>query len=574
MERVHLAGPSGNLFENEGMKLNPLHQGHEPEMFPTLDAEQIEQVRRYGGEDEELADGQFFCREGDQDFDFAVVLEGALEVFHGPPDRPQPVVVHPPGKYFGDVHSLSGRAAVVSCRAQGRSRILRLPARALRQLVIERSTLSDVLLSSFLHRRLALIAGNYSSKRLIGSRYCSNTHRLREFLTRNSQPFVWLDLEKEDEIESLLQAFGLRVQDTPVVILSSREILRNPSNEELAEKLGLNTLMPDRVVDVLVVGSGPAGLAATVYAASEGLEVLTLDSSGPGGQAGTSSKIENYLGFPTGISGRDLADRALLQAQKFGAKVASARTAQSVDCSKPVYSVTTCDGAQIHTRSIVIATGARYRKLELPNLAHLEGRGIFYGATAMECQLCRDGVAVVVGGGNSAGQAVVFLSGIAREVHLHVRGDGLAASMSKYLIRRIEETPNIFLHTHSEVSQLHGEEHLEKVSFHCRRTGQSSEIETSHLFSMVGAQPNTDWICEGILRDDKGFVLTGRDLSDEQLRAAGWTANRRPYPYETSRPRVFAVGDVRSDSTKRVATAVGEGSAAVSFLHRALASLA
>lgn len=543
-------------------------------MFPALDHEQLEQIRRYGGVEEELEDGQFFCREGDQDFDFAVVIEGALEVFHSPSERPQVVVVHPPGKYFGDVHSLSGRAAVVSCRAQGRTRILRLRAEALRQLVVERSTLSDVLLSSFLSRRLALIAGNYSSKRLIGSRYCANTHRLREFLTRNSQPFNWVDLEREEEVGSLLEAFGLRLEDTPVVVLSNQEILRNPSNEKMAEILGLNTLLPDRVVDVLVVGSGPAGLAATVYAASEGLEVLTLDSSGPGGQAGTSSKIENYLGFPTGISGRDLADRALLQAQKFGAKVASARTARALDCKHPVYTVTTCDGARIQARSIVIATGARYRKLELPNLASLEGRGIFYGATAMECQLCKNAVAVVVGGGNSAGQAVVFLSGIAREVHLHVRGDGLAASMSKYLIRRIEETPNIFLHTHSEVSQLHGEEHLEKVSFRCRRTGRSSEIETSHLFSMVGAQPNTDWLCDTILRDDKGFVLTGRDLSDEQLRASGWTASRRPYAYETSRPRVFAVGDVRSDSTKRVATAVGEGSAAVSFLHRALADLA
>ncbi len=537
------------------------------DLFPVLTPAQVQHLRDYGAVEEQVSAGACLVRPGDRHSDFVVVLEGELEMSAGD----LPIVVHGPGQFMGDTHTLSGRAAVVLGRALTPLRYLRLPAAALRRVVVERSELSDKLLKSFLGRRMALVQGQLSSTRLIGSRYSHDTHRIRDFLTRNQMPFLFTDLESDPEIETLLDSFGVRLEETPILVCSAGHFCRNPSNEEIASKLGLNALVEDHVVDLVVVGSGPAGLAATVYAASEGLEVVTMDTTGPGGQAGTSSKIENYLGFPAGISGRELAERALLQAQKFGAQIASARTAVKLNCEGPIYRITTCDGSQVRARALVIATGARYRKLELANLASFEGRGVYYGATAMEGSLCRDAVVAVVGAGNSAGQAAVFLETVAREVHLLVRGESLESSMSRYLIRRIQETPRIHLHLQCEVCELVGEDHLERLRFCCHRDGSVSELECANLFTMVGAVPNTAWLDDCLALDEKGFVRTGRDLSREDLQ--GWSAGRRPYPYETSKPRIFAVGDVRSDSTKRVATAVGEGSAAVQFLHRALADL-
>lgn len=544
------------------------------ELWPVLTSTQLDDLRRYGATEERAARGAVLVEEGDRNFDFFVVLEGELEIGQHAHGQEREIVVHRAGQFMGDTHSLSGRAAVVFARARTDLRFLRLAHDQLRKLVVERSELSDTFMRAFLNRRMALIQASFSSCRLIGSRYSSDTHRIREFLTRNQQPYEWIDLEKEQEIDSLLDSFGLTVEQTPVLLCSSGKMVLNPSNENIASCLGLDTVVEDHVVDLLVVGSGPAGLAATVYGASEGLEVVTIDSTGPGGQAGTSSKIENYLGFPNGISGRDLADRALQQAQKFGAQLASARTAKKLHCEGAVYGVTFCDGTTVWARGLIIATGARYNRLGLPNLAQYEGKGVYYACTQMEADLCRNGVAVVVGGANSAGQAAVFLADRAKaEVHLVVRADSLEKSMSKYLIRRIEEMDNVHVHTHCQIAELTGEDHLEKVRIQCASEGSTIELSCASLFTMVGAVPNTDWLQGCVALDPKGFVLTGRDLGEQDLERSRWPLFRKPFLYETSKPRIFAVGDVRSDSTKRVATAVGEGSAAIMFMHRALADL-
>lgn len=542
----------------------------DPQLFPQLLSHQLERLHELGGRPEEVCAGQVLVEQGECDFCFFVVLSGCLDVLQETDQGHRLVVQHREGHFFGDTHAISGRAALVQLKAAEASTVLRFSAEQLRALVAVRSELSDLILYAFLNRRAALVKGSLSSLRVVGSRFSNDTHRIREFLTRNSQPFVWLDLEHDPALSDLLDAFQLKLEDTPV-LLCSKKAHRNPANSEIATWLGLNRIPEAEVHDVVVVGAGPAGLAATVYGASEGLGVVTLDCSGPGGQAGTSSKIENYLGFPSGISGQELADRALLQAQKFGATLASARRVLRLECQGPTYLVHLEDGTALSARAVVVASGARYRKLDLPELPQYEGRGVYYGATAMEGTMCKNSQVVVVGGGNSAGQACVFLSGVAARVHLVVRGEDLSATMSRYLIRRIEETENIELHTRSEVTALRGGDHLESLDIQHRPSGKSQSLEVSALFSMVGATPKTEWLAGCVALDPKGFVLTGRDLSQEQLTAQGWKAARSPYPYETSLPRIFAVGDVRSDSTKRVATAVGEGSAAIHFLHRSLA---
>jgi thioredoxin reductase (NADPH) len=348
-------------------------------------------------------------------------------------------------------------------------------------------------------------------------------------------------------------------------------VLRNPSNAETAECLGFNADVDESaVVDVIVVGAGPSGLAAAVYAASEGLNVLVLETSAPGGQAGTSSKIENYLGFPMGISGQDLANRAFLQAQKFGAKVAVARTAKLLKCVHEPYAIELDTGAVVQGRSIVLASGVTYRSIALPNRQKFEGAGIYYAATNLEAQVCRDDEIAIVGGGNSAGQAAVFLAAHSRHVYLLVRGPGLSDTMSRYLIRRIEDSPCITLLTYTEVEAIEGDSCLETIRWRNSKTGETTTKQIGHLFLMTGAVPNSGWLDGCVAMDEKKFVKTGADLSTEELTAFSWPLRRPPYLLETTLPRVFAVGDVRAGSVKRVASAVGEGSIAVQFVHRAL----
>jgi thioredoxin reductase (NADPH) len=465
---------------------------------------------------------------------------------------------------------LSGRRALARARMAESGELLAVAPEALRKLVQSDVDLSDLLMRAFLLRRVDLIAKAYGDTVLIGSRHSAPTLRIREFLTRNGQPHAYLDVDKDPGVQALLDRFALRVEDVPVVICRYERVLKSPTNEEVADCLGLiEVLDPAKVRDLVVVGAGPAGLAAAVYGASEGLDVLVLESDSPGGQAGSSSKIENYLGFPTGISGQDLAGRAFAQAQKFGAEIAVARTATRLRCENRVARVELAGGGSVVTRSLVIATGVQYRRLPLANLSRFEGLGVYYGATPVEAQLCEDDDVLIVGGGNSAGQAAVFLAPRARQVRIFVRGPGLAATMSRYLIRRIEEGRNITVHPRHRVVALEGDGRLERVQVRDEAAAVTETIPAHHLFLMTGASPHTEWLKGCVALDEKGFVKTGDDLGHADL--GDWPLARTPYLLETNIPAVFAVGDVRAGSVKRVASAVGEGSICVQLVHRALA---
>jgi thioredoxin reductase (NADPH) len=374
------------------------------------------------------------------------------------------------------------------------------------------------------------------------------------------------------DVQDLLDRFHVAAADIPVLICRGDVVLRNPSNQQIAECLGFNEgIDQSHARDVVIVGAGPAGLAAAVYGASEGLDVLVIESNSPGGQAGSSSRIENYLGFPTGISGQDLAGRAYAQAQKFGAEILIARGAAELTCDRKPYGIKIDAGPRVPARTVIIATGAQYRKPSLDNVSQFEGAGVYYSATFMEAQLCVGEEVIVVGGGNSAGQAAVFLAQTAGRVHMLVRSSGLADSMSRYLIRRIEEIPAIVLRTRTEIVALEGNGRLERVRWRDHRTGDVTSHDIRHIFLMMGAVPNTAWLAGCVALDAKGFIKTGPDLSQDELAAARWPLARAPHLLETSLPGVFAVGDVRGGNIKRVASAVGEGSIAVAFVHRALA---
>ncbi|HKE95215.1 MAG TPA: FAD-dependent oxidoreductase, partial [Povalibacter sp.] len=417
-------------------------------------------------------------------------------------------------------------------------------------------------------------ASGQSDVMLIGSRHAADTLRLREFLTRNTYPFTSIDIESDPGVQELLDRFHVRADELPVVVCRGERVLRRPRNRDIVECLGMNPLTDlARARDLIVVGAGPAGLSAAVYAASEGLDVLVLEVMAAGGQAGSSSRIENYLGFPTGISGQALAGRALVQSQKFGAVVHVAWQAVRLHCDRWPYGVELCDGRIVRGKSIVVATGAQYRSLPLENLQRFAGLGVYYAATHLEAKLCQGEEVIIVGGGNSAGQAAVFLASTCRRVHIMVRAAGLADSMSRYLIRRIEENPHITLHTHTELTGLEGTERLERVSWHCRTSGDRETRDIGHVFMMTGAVPNSQWLRGCVLLDDKEFIRTGADLTRDDLTRAGWPLQRAPYLPETSLPGVFAAGDVRAGNIKRVASAVGEGSICIQFVHRAIPEL-
>jgi thioredoxin reductase (NADPH) len=444
----------------------------------------------------------------------------------------------------------------------------------LRVVVQTDAELSEIFMRAFILRRMGLIAAPNSEMTLIGSRYCGHTLMLREFLARNAYPHFYLDGELDEEAAGLLQKAGLTANDLPALLGRGGRALRRVSLRQMAEFLEINPECDEQEVhDLLVVGAGPAGLAGAVYAASEGLDVRVIDSFAPGGQAGTSSRIENYLGFPTGISGQALAGRALVQSQKFGAKFHVACDAVTLHCEDWPYRVEMADGRAVRARTVLIATGAQYRKPELPNLQKYTGLGVYYAATHLEGRMCQNEEIIVVGGGNSAGQAAVFLAGSCRHVHIMVRSGGLAETMSHYLIRRIQESPNITLHTRTQICGLEGENELERVTWTEAVSGKTETKPIRHVFLMTGAAPNTEWLKKCVNLDDKGFVRTGPDLSKEELAEARWPMDRAPYLLETSLPGVFAVGDVRSGSVKRVASGVGEGSVCVQFIHRVLREL-
>jgi thioredoxin reductase (NADPH) len=424
---------------------------------------------------------------------------------------------------------------------------------------------------AFIFRRLELVAQGVGDVVLVGSDHSPGTLRIKEFLTRNSHPYQYIDLDREAGTQDLLDRFHVAVADVPVLICRGTTVLRNPTNQKIADCLGFNDAIDQtQLRDVVIVGAGPSGLAAAVYAASEGLDVLVLESTAPGGQAGSSSRIENYLGFPEGISGQRLAALAHTQAQKFGAQIVIAKGATGLSCARKPYAVQIENGPRAPARTVIIATGAEYRKLSLDNVSQFEGAGVYYGATPIEARLCANEDVVVVGGGNSAGQAAVFLAQTAKRIHMLVRSDGLADTMSRYLIRRIEQSPNIVLRTKTEVAALEGGDRLERVGVRDRQTGNIETLEIRHVFVMAGAVPNIVWLKGCVVLDASGFIKTGPDLSPEDLAAAKWPLVRAPHLLETSLPGVFAVGDVRCGNIKRVASAVGEGSIAVSFVHQAL----
>ena len=499
-----------------------------------------------------------------------VVVVGQVDIVRISCEEESIVASLGPGQFTGELSTLAGQPAMVCIRAAAESDVIEIGRDQILRIVQADSELSDLLMRAFLLRRVAIIARHLGDASLVGSNHSPDMLRIREFLTRNDYPYAVLDIDHDRDAQTVLDHFEVSVDATPVLICRGR-VLRNPTNREIADCLGFNASVEVRDVrDLVIVGAGPAGLAAGVYGASEGLDVLVIESNAPGGQAGSSSKIENYLGFPTGISGQNLTSRAHAQVRKFGAQILVAQSAGRLTCARKPFGVELDPSTEILGRAIIIATGAEYRKLSIADSGRFDGTGVYYSATPMEAALCRDEEAVVVGGGNSAGQAAVFLAQTARKVHVLVRSDGLTKSMSRYLIQRIEQHEAIDLHTCTEIVALAGDGHLEEVTWRNSSTNEIEKHAIRHVFVMAGAAPNTKWLDGCLALDDKGFIKTGSDLTRVDLETAHWPLPRPPYLLETSLPGVFAVGDVRSGNLKRVAAAVGEGSMAVAFVHRVL----
>jgi thioredoxin reductase (NADPH) len=539
--------------------------------FPVLSATDLASLTARG-HPRAVRAGEVLFAEGDRDFCFFVVVEGDVEIVEHSRGTPHQVTVHKAGEFTGDVDMLSGRSALVTAQAATDGRVVELSTGELRRAVDELPELGETVVKAFLMRRNLLLDEGFQGFRIIGSRFSPEAHRLRDFATRNAIPFRFMDLETDEQADAILRQFGIPASATPIVMGGDGEWWSNPSLADIGVCMGLVSPMEEgHVYDLVVVGAGPAGLAASVYAASEGLDVLTADALAAGGQAGTSSRIENYLGFPAGISGADLTQNALIQAQRFGARITVPCTVKSLGIDGGERVVTLTDGTRLRTRCVLVASGVSYRRIEVPNFTEFEGAGIYYAATDMEARLCRGEEIVVVGGGNSAGQAIVYLAKYARRVHVLVRKADLGASMSRYLVDRVEGLENVTIHRGCAVAGLDGNGQLAAVHVG-DGTRETRRIETKALFLFIGADANTGWLRGCVELDRKGFVLTGTELPAGTTDAERWrAAGRPPYLLETSLPGVFAAGDVRSGSAKRVAAAVGEGSMAVSFVHAHIA---
>ncbi|MGH7583494.1 MAG: FAD-dependent oxidoreductase [Gemmatimonadales bacterium] len=538
------------------------------QLFPALTPAQVDRIAARG-RTRRVMRGEILFEAGSQDFPFFVVASGKVRIVRPSPQGDTEVVVHEPGQFTGEVAMLSGRRTLVEARVTEPGEVIELDREQFLDLVHTDSELGAIIMRAFILRRIELVHRGLGDVIVIGSEHAQGTLRIREFLTRNGHPFQSIDLEHDTGVEQLLHDFNVRPQDVPVVICRCQLVLRNPDNAEIAECLGFNTAIDEaQLRDVVIVGAGPAGLAAAVYGASEGLDVLVIEANAPGGQAGMSSNIENYLGFPTGISGQNLAGRAYDQVQKFGAQVLIAKRAVKLDCERIPYVIEIDDGSRVRARTVIVASGAEYRRLPVTNMSRFDGAGVYYGATPMEAQLCNGGDVIVVGGGNSAGQAAVFLAEKARHVDMMVRGPGLADTMSRYLIQRIEAHPAITVRTGCEITAVEGGDHLERVEW--REGKKTGAADVRHVFVMTGAVPSTAWLDGCVALDGKGFVKTGPALSPEEIAGSRWPHHRAPHLLETSLPGVFAVGDVRATNVKRVASAVGEGSIAIAFVHEVL----
>ena len=544
----------------------------EDQLWPTLTPEQIARIEKYGKRRHVQA-GDVLIEAGQEEFPLFVVVDGELEVIRPAceAEDEQIVITYQRGSFSGELNMIAGRRPVATVRVTKAGEVIEVQRDALLAIVQTDVELSEILMRAFILRRVLLLEKGFGDVLVLGSEFSPETLHIREFLARNAHPATYVDLDRDAMAQEILDHFDVSADDIPLVICRREVVLRNPTNAEIADCLGFNQAIDvdeSHVRDVVIVGAGPAGLGAAVYAASEGLDVLMIESNAPGGQAGSSMRIENYLGFPSGITGQELATRAFTQAEKFGAQMMIAKDAVRLRCDQRPYAVEIDDGTRVSAHTIIIATGAEYRRLPIDNLSKFNGAGVYYFATPMEAQLCKDEKVMIVGAGNSAGQAAVYLAGKTNGVIMLVRKGELAQSMSRYLVRRIEDNPSIEVRTSCEIVAVEGDKHLERVR--CRNGDSESTEDIRHLFVMTGAVPATKWLDGCLTLDDRGFLKTGPDLSREELDAAQWPLSRAPHLLETSRPRVFAVGDVRGGNIKRVASAVGEGSIAVAFVHQVL----
>lgn len=538
--------------------------------FPVLNTRQVKILKTYG-EIEQFEERTLVFKLGQLTYDFFVILEGAVRI-EDPYNNDDLIVEHKKFEFTGDSGMLSNRGAQFNAFTTPNTTLLRIVPKSLKVAIAKHSDISDLLLNAFLLRQKTVLKDYQGGIQLIGSSESKETYTIRDFLEKNHIWYNFVDVESTEKAQHLLEDFDLSKEDLPILVNSEAKVCRNPNLEELARYSGVLMDFEDKVFDLLVIGAGPSGLAASVYAASEGLSVVTIDSKAPGGQAGKSSKIENYLGFPTGISGTDLAQRAYVQAQKFGCNISIPHKAQSLEHDGAHFTLCATNGKVIKTKAMIAATGAAYRQLPIPDIEKYEGSGVYYSATGMNAQSCKNEVVGVVGGGNSAGQAAMFLADHAAEVHVIIRGDDIGAKMSNYLVQRLEASEKIKIHTNTEVTKLMGNHHLEKIVL-TTKDGQETTMEMSNLFTFIGAKPATDWLSDLIKMDGNGFICTGLSIQDEELADCPIYAKRKPQSLETSIPGLFAVGDVRNGSVKRVASAVGEGSMAVSQVHYFLAEL-
>lgn len=554
-------------FNNDREKRNREYKQNYPAAFPRLDDSQLALLEEFA-ERKIYRDGEFLLKAGDTEFKFHIIKKGRIEIVDRSSGTSHTVLIHEAGEFTGDLANLSGRSSNVDAVALGDVDVYEISRKNFQQIISERPNLSDLILQTFISRSEALVGREgFTGLRVIGSQYSRDTFRIRDFLSKNSVLYTWINVETDVQVGDLLEHFQIRPEETPVVSYAEDWVMRNPTNSDLAKKIGLKSINSyDTLFDLAIVGGGPAGLAAAVYGASEGLKTIVLERLAPGGQAVGSAKIENYLGFPTGLSGAELAERATLQARKFGAHLSTPAQVSKLTFEGKFKILELQGGEKITTKALLIATGADYRKLPIENRERFDSAGVYYAATPMEAKMCADRQVVVVGGGNSAGQAAIFLSEVVRKVFLLIRRDNLPQTMSHYLLQRIRETPNIEVLIHTEIYSMQGDTYLEKVELINNISGEKWDLSVAAVFSFIGAKPCTTWLPEEIETDKNGFVCTG----PEMLNSPQWNLDRQPFWLETSRPGVFASGDVRASSVKRVASAVGEGSMAVQFIHEYL----
>jgi thioredoxin reductase (NADPH) len=540
----------------------------EDEAFPTLDAADMALVTQLGVR-RQVREGEYLFREGDVTYDFFVLVSAEADIVVAVDGDERVIVHHGPGRFLGELNMLSGLRVFVSARVVAPGEVVVVPRDKLRQLMATDPRLGDTILAAFMARRDLLMTGAAPTIRVIGSQFSPESLHIREFLVRTRVPHEWLDADGDPQAEALLAHFGIAATELPVVVATGT-VLRRPTPGEVAGYLGLTVeSLPERCFDLVVVGGGPAGLAAAVYGASEGLRTLGVDMTAPGGQAGMSSRIENYLGFPMGVSGTELTGRAIIQAEKFGASLTAPCTVASLSNRGGYLVARLTDGSDVAGRAVIAATGVSYRRLEASRLSDFESNGVYYAATDMEARMCGASPVVVVGGGNSAGQAAIFLSQGGCAVTLVIRGSDLGKDMSQYLVERVEADPHITLRSGTTVVALDGDETLRTVDLN--GPDGTIALPCAGLFSFIGADPSSGWLNGCAALDDSGFVLTDLSLTPDQLGQDWQTLARSPLPFETSHPGLFAVGDLRSGSTKRVAAAVGEGSASVRSVHQYLA---